>query len=329
MTKEDLETLKQKYDTEILQIRNDLIFNDLFNENNMETVEWAVSKILDCDIDKIKGKVTFKNIRLPKRHILEKQKYVDLLVEFEGKDILIELNNNYGGLYLRNLLYTFEVILSRYTIGSNYDDVASTAILVNLNWHKNKKIAKETKIKNVEYLHYDETNPNKILIKIININLDKYENISYNETVNEDKFYKLLTISKRDELKSIESSEKSLKSYTKHLGNLSTSVKFREDFMSYEMNEYLANLERMIRIKEERDEARSIGHKEGYSNGLKEGIKEGYSSGHNEGYNNGTQDTKRNMIIALNKKDVSLDIITDVSGLSIDEVKKIIANSKE
>ncbi len=84
--------------------------------------------------------------------------------------------------------------------------------------------------------------------------------------------------------------------------------------MSYEMNEYLANLERMIRIKEERDEARSIGHKEGYSNGLK------------EGYNNGTQDAKRDMVIALNKEGISLDIITKTSGLSITEVKKIIAN---
>ena len=48
MREDLLEKIQKQRNTEILQIRNDLIFKDLFNEKYMDTVEWAVSKILDC-----------------------------------------------------------------------------------------------------------------------------------------------------------------------------------------------------------------------------------------------------------------------------------------
>ena len=61
----------------------------------MENIEWAVSKILDCDIEKIRNKVIVKNNKLTKNYILEKQKYVDLLVE---------------GIYYMLLMYYYQSI---------------------------------------------------------------------------------------------------------------------------------------------------------------------------------------------------------------------------
>ena len=296
MKDNELDKIQEQRNTEILQIRNDLIFKDLFNEKYMDTVEWAVSKILDCDIDKIKGKVRFQNFKLTKRHITETDKTVDLLVEYNKESILIELNNNYDGVYLRNLLYSFEVILSKYLIGNNYKENISTVILVNLNWHRSKKDSLNIKPKTITNLPYDERDLSKNLLTIINVNLDKYEDISYNETVNEDKFYKLLTISKNKDLEDLKEREKNLTNYTKHLGNLSKDVKFREDFMSQEMNDYLREIERNIRLNDARNE--------------------------------GIQQKAREMTIELAKKGVSLEIISEASNLSLEEVKKIIEESK-
>ena len=305
MREDELEKIQKKRNTEILQIRNDLIFSDLFNENNMLTVEWAVSKILNCDIEKIKNKVRFQNFKLAKRHISEKQKTVDLLVEYEKENILIELNNNYDGIYIRNLLYSFEVILNKYTIGNDYKKDISTIILINLNWHYTKEKALNIEAKTIGNIPYDENDLSKNLITIINVNLDKYEDISYNETVNEDKFYKLLTISKNKELEDIEKNEKNLKDYIKHLGNLSKNIKFREEFMSYEMSEYLHDLEKQIYMEDELKKARE--------KALEEGIKQ----------------AKYDMVIELSRKNISEDIISEVTKLSLEEVKKIIKESNK
>ena len=90
---------------EILQVRSDILFHDLFNENDMSLLEWTSSQILECDVSKVKGKVRVINIRLPRTNEKERSKYVDLVVEYENQKIIIELNNNYDGFYLRNVLH--------------------------------------------------------------------------------------------------------------------------------------------------------------------------------------------------------------------------------
>ena len=44
-------------DDQILEVKDDRVFHDLFNEHEMDTIEWIVSKILDCNIEKIHDKV--------------------------------------------------------------------------------------------------------------------------------------------------------------------------------------------------------------------------------------------------------------------------------
>ena len=56
-----------------------------------------------------------------------------------------------------------------------------------------------------------------------------------------------------------------------------------------------------------------------------EAVNEGFSSGYNSGYDSGKMD----MIINLYQNDVSLEIISKSSGLSISEVEEIIINSKK
>ena len=81
-------------ETEILQVRSDRLFKDLFNEYEMDTLEWTVMQILNCSHDEIKGQVTVDNVRLNSISTSERVKVVDLKVKYKNNTILIELNND-------------------------------------------------------------------------------------------------------------------------------------------------------------------------------------------------------------------------------------------
>lgn len=65
----------------IPQVKSDILFHDLFNENEMDTLEWLVMQVLECKYEDIHGKVKVKNIRLTRTNKKERSKYVDLIVE--------------------------------------------------------------------------------------------------------------------------------------------------------------------------------------------------------------------------------------------------------
>ena len=232
---------------EILQVRSDILFHDLFNENDMSLLEWTASQILECDVSKVKGKVRVINIRLPRTNEKERSKYVDLVVVYENQKIIIELNNNYEGFYLRNVLYALNGLSNYYNIGkANYYDFTSEniykTILVNLNWYKYESISKKVPSKKVIFYEYPlddiykERYKMDYLMKIININLDYYAKLGYDNLENYDNLYKLLTVNTEDELKKFSKYDE-LNFYSKKIHNLSKNDEYKEKIMSEEIEE--------------------------------------------------------------------------------------------
>ena len=232
---------------EILQVRSDILFHDLFNENDMSLLEWTSSQILECDVSKVKGKVRVINIRLPRTNEKERSKYVDLVVEYENQKIIIELNNNYDGFYLRNVLYALNGLSNYYNIdNATYYELASKniykTILVNLNWYRNKGISEKVPSKKIIFYEYPLDDVYKerykmdYLMKIININLDYYAKLGYDNLENYDNLYKLLTVNTEDELKKFSKYDE-LNFYSKKIHNLSKSDEYKEKIMSEEIEE--------------------------------------------------------------------------------------------
>ena len=115
----------------------------------MSLLEWTASQILECDVSEVKGKVSVLNIRLPRTNEKERIKYVDLVVIYKNQKIIIELNNNYQGFYLRNVLYALNTLSNYYNLDKyNYYEKEnfSKVILVNLNWYKTKSLSKKSTI---------------------------------------------------------------------------------------------------------------------------------------------------------------------------------------
>ena len=244
----------EKKKNAILQIRYDKLFHDLFNENDMSLLEWTASQILECDVSEVKGKVSVLNIRLPRTNEKERIKYVDLVVIYKNQKIIIELNNNYQGFYLRNVLYALNTLSNYYNLDKyNYYEKEnfSKVILVNLNWYKTKSLSKKVPSKKIITYEYPIDDVLKeyynldYLVKITNINLDYYEKLSYDNLDNYDKLYKLLTVDSEDKLKKFSKYEE-LNYYSKKLYNLSNDNKYLEEIMSEEMERNLRNQEKYL-----------------------------------------------------------------------------------
>ena len=110
-----------------------------------------------------------------------------------------------------------------------------------------------------------------------------------------DFLWKLFTINKYSEIEDIKTKVKELGHYCNELKRISES----REFCMFVW-----------------DERMDLAFSKDYHRGKDEGFDEGKKAGFLEG--------KKEMIINLNNNGVSLDIISKSSGLSIDEVKKII-----
>lgn len=284
---------------QILQVRYDKLFHDLFNKENISTIEWVAMQILGCTYEEIKGNVSVVDARLTRINKNERNKYVDLLIQYNQEKIIIELNQNFDGNYLKNVLFATNTILNNYSMeGFDYKKV-SRCILVNLNWYPKTytKIKRETPGKEVIIWDYPSRKVSGYLLKIININLDFYDNVSYDKLDTSDKFYKLLTVSDSKELNEIVDGEHLLGRYTSKLIKYSNDEKYKEAIMDEIIEK----------------------------NAL---MQERYLSGLYDGMEQGIQENQKDIVINMYKEKIALDVISKVTKLSVDEINEIISQEK-
>ena len=270
-------------ENELLEIKSDRLFHDLWNEHEMDTIEWTVMQILNCSYEDIHGKVKVGNIRLTNLSKEDKQKYVDLVVYYKETITVIELNNNASTNYVRNVLYTLNAISNSFIEGEEYTDKRVRGILVNLNWYKNKENKERIKGKEEIIYGYPVTgNENKdYLLKIININLDYFSKLLYNKTNRSDILWKLFTVNKKTDLEEIVSKEKMLMNYRDKIKRLSQD----KEYCKMVWDE---RIERNLRAQQE------------FFDGKQEGLKEGLIKGKELGI----IENKKSMVISLNNNGV-------------------------
>ena len=283
---------------EILEIRGNRIFKDLFNEYEMDTIEWLVMKILNCKYEDIHGKVKVGGTDSPNLSKDDKGKLLDLIVYYDNKIIDIELNNNSGLEYTRNANYITNRVITDNLIGEDYSK-KTQGILVNLNWFKLKSdIENIDKVVEItwDYPSLKKDKPN-YFVKFINVNLFKIQQICYTDIKEEELVWKLFTLNKKEDLKKIVNQEKMLNNYQKKLERLSKSKEYCRMIWDERIDEKLRN-----------HDAYETGKDEGFMNGVEQGIEQ----------------KQNEMIINFYQNGASLELISKSSGLSIKEIEKII-----
>ena len=106
---------------EIIPLTYDFVFNEIFaNEKNINILENFISYLLELDIDDVRGSLKILPRDLELNNKSERNKQIDLLLDYHGDLINIELNNNAGeGIKERNLVYACSVHASQLEYGDN------------------------------------------------------------------------------------------------------------------------------------------------------------------------------------------------------------------
>ena len=277
--------------------RNDRAFKEVFlNPDNSDLLKALLEFILKIKIDKLEIKKT----ELLSGNVNIKDKRVDAIVHTGNKKIEIEINSqNKDYLHTRSTAYICNIYQSNASVGDTYNE-DTDIIQVNLTWGlgRNNDEMKIYKIMNEKGELYVKN------FIIYEINMDYYDKIWYSkneEEIKKNQYMIMLDLDKK-ELKNMPKD----KIVDKYITNV-TIVNDDPEFQKY-----------MIEEEDKRKIQNSL-----LSEAKEEGISQGYTSGINDGISKG--ENKKSIEIAKNmlKKNMSIEDISDITGLSIGEINKL------
>ena len=277
--------------------RNDRAFKEVFlNPNNSDLLKALLEFILKIKIDKLEIKKT----ELLSGNVNIKDKRVDAIVHTGNKKIEIEINSqNKDYLHTRSTAYICNIYQSNASVGDTYNE-DTDIIQVNLTWGlgRNNDEMKIYKIMNEKGELYVKN------FIIYEINMDYYDKIWYSkneEEIKKNQYMIMLDLDKKE----LENMPKD-KIVDKYITNV-TIVNDDPEFQKY-----------MSEEEDKRKIQNSL-----LSEAKEEGISQGYTSGINDGISKG--ENKKSIEIAKNmlKKNMSIEDISDITGLSIEEINKL------
>ena len=280
---------------EFYTCKNDRAFKEVFlNPNNSDLLKALLEFILKIKIDKLEIKKT----ELLSGNVNIKDKRVDAIVHTGNKKIEIEINSqNKDYLHTRSTAYICNIYQSNASVGDTYNE-DTDIIQVNLTWGlgRNNDEMKIYKIMNEKGELYVKN------FIIYEINMDYYNKLWYSK--NEDEIKKNLYLIMLDlDKKELENMPKD-DIVDKYITNV-TIVNDNPEFQKY--------------MSEEED-------KKKIQNSLLSEAKEtGYTSGINDGISKEKVSIAKNML----NKNISIEDISDITGLSIEEIENIKNNMKK
>ncbi len=286
---------------------NDIVFkNTLCVEEHKGLLKWLLESCLDIKIDNL----ILKDKELSKKTKYSKGRVVDLLIESDNKMFNVEINNrphDYNN--DRNLGYLANLYGKSIDKSNDYKKINSC---IQLNITSGKK---DIELKS-KYLLVDTLNESKNIwtdnFIIYEINVDLLKKLYYNKDIKSINKYKpviMLTLNK-EELEEFSLGDERIMEYKDKVDELNSDDDFVTFISREEDQEKTENALRTI-ISEKNEELKNS--REELRNS-KEELK--------------TQKTKLNNVkidIARNLKENNIDIkiISDTTGLTIEEIKKL------
>jgi len=269
------------------------VFGDKENTNPLKN-------LLKCILDIEAKEITVLNPEIIGSSYYDKRTIVDLIVELEdGTKIGIEMNTNVNKYLMdRNIFYMFKIISKDMRKGSLYSK---------LNKHIQINIDCEGKhIKPIERYSLMEKEKHKILtdkIEIVRVDLPYYVEKCYNRDIKEldykDKFIGIIGIENKKLLESLTKGDKNMEEIVDKVEDFSRD---EEILGAYDAEWHKQEMERVVRLAQ-LEEAQEQGIEQGLKQGIEQGIEQ----------------TALNML----KENLNIEIISKVTGLNIDQIKKL------
>ena len=275
-----------------------------------------ISDITGLPKNKIEKDMIIKNSEYSINSISEKKKISDLVVEIKDSVINLEMNKYYyDGLIDRNHEYIAKIRESLVKEGETYSELKKIIQINFDNYNKYKpddrvviKFEMRDKEKgveegvgiesyhvilpNVKEKYYNEDNKDELVGKLVIMVEERYEELEkliekYTELRPVGK--KMVEISRDEELQGIYDAEE----HARKVRNSIMATELKKNFF------------------------------EGLNKGMKKGIKEGIKEGREEGIKEGRKEGKNSTASKMLKKDMEVDLISELTGLSIDEIIKL------
>ena len=313
------ETLKKG---ELIPLTFDIMFTEIFNNpDNICILEEFISNYLDIPLNLVIGNLEILSRRLSKEERYDSRKEVDLLLNYQGKKINIEMSNSASdGVINRNVVYLCKIHGRQLkTNDINYSRINDTIQIMFNNFDT------DNDLKTTWYLRDDAGNILTSKLRIDIINLVKGKDLCYTGSEKVDyliNWCKLLTTSNKDNVKNISYQIMSHKSTNTLMSNMS---------MLSEENEMVRLYTKLSRREMEYNtlivEATEKGLKEGRQKGLEQGIKEGLEQGIKEGLEQGIEQGTQQKTLEIAKKmlnkNIDITTIEEITGLTKEEITKL------
>ena len=283
----------------------DKMFKAIFVGEDKKRTDLLCELLSECLETKVDRIIKFIPIELNARR-KKRYKRVDLLLEAGKRKINLELNSTYNEEdKIRNMNYYFS-FCSQYTIAGEKYDIESEFIHISLNYN----VRKDTPLIKC-YTIYDKSHNEELdpRFKYYEINVEKFAKFWYDNDIESVMKAPILTmIGIKD--------EEELEKYSKKMNNaiIKESVDNLKRLNSDAAFVYgLTPEEDEMLVRNTRDE---LVRREALAEGKAEGLAEGQAKGKAEG--------KTEIAINLLKKSYPVDEIVEITGLTKEEIEKLI-----
>ena len=297
----------------LITLKRDFMFATIFNkEENVSKLERFIAIYFGYTYEQVHNNLKLVKRDLPKDVYTEAKKQVDLVLILNNMELNINIeidSDKPQRIKDRNTKYLTKIDAQLGTkSGNGYDKIYETRqIAFNVN---NKENNKELFIDEQRLM---SVNTNKIFsnkIGIDEINMSLIDKLDYNSLEEKEKicynFIKMLLCEEKDEFEKVSEklmSKNESKELAKQVSDLSQDVKYIEMAAAYRSDKEM--YEDLLREEKERE--------------FNKGVSKGISKGIEQGTLQNKIDTAKKML----SKHMSLEDISEITELSIDEIKKL------
>ena len=275
-----------------IPIVSDSMFKTMINnESRMEYICYLIASIFNEDYNEVLKNTKFIKNNIDKYKNEESNKTVDLLCKIKGKILNVEVNNNTSKSSLeRNLGYMFSLYSANMKRGKKYD--FNEVIQININnfrFRGRKDVLEECYITNINHIPKDindfQIYSNKI--RIINIYLPNIRKKDYNKLKLYEKLLLIFNENDNQLLKNLSKGDEIMEKYVK------------ESKEASEQDEVIGMYD-----KELHDEKLRLAENDEYME-------------------KGKQEKAKETALKLLQKNIDLNIISECTGISLEELKKL------
>jgi predicted transposase/invertase (TIGR01784 family) len=268
----------------------DRMFRTFVDDNDYHLMEALLSTCLDKEVKIVK----YLKTELSVKKSVEKVKRLDILVKADGEYVNLELNTLFDTtIKVRNFIYFSSFYSENTNLGDSYD-YKTPFIHIDLSY----RMSLNEPAKATYCMYSKEADANYVdNFKIIVFNMDKIMKFWYDKNVKEIDKYKLLIMLdlKKDELETLSKDDRLVNEYKEEVTKLNENYDFIAPLSLEE--DAIAVENTRIKIAEEK--------------GIEQGIEQGAQ--------------EKEIAIAKNmlNMNMSLEIISQATGLSKEEIKNI------